>query len=245
MSEFDQFREEVRRNIAGLRADTDVQALSRIWIREIARHFYAYNFTWMGRPAIQFPQDMIGVQELVWQLRPDLIIETGIAHGGSLVYSASLLHLLGGDGIVVGIDIDIRPHNRRAIEQHPMADRIRMVEGSSVDPAVIEQIREYSRGRSSILVLLDSNHTHEHVLAELRAYAPLVTPNSYIVVFDTLIEDMPADLTQDRPWGIGNNPKTAVHAYLAEDDRFEIDRDLESKLLITVAPDGWLRRTAP
>jgi cephalosporin hydroxylase len=196
----------------------------------------------MGRPAIQFPQDLIGVQELVWRLRPDLIVETGIAHGGSLVYSASLLQLLGGDGIVVGVDVDIRAHNRVAIEQHPMAGRIRMIQGSSIDPAVVEQVREHARGRASVLVMLDSNHTHEHVLAELRAYAPLVTPDSYIVVFDTLIEDMPADLIQDRPWGPGNNPKTAVHAYLAEDDRFAIDRDMEAKLLITVAPDGWLRR---
>lgn len=242
MNEIERFQAEVRDNIAALRADADVQALSRIWVREIARHRYAYNFSWMGRPAIQFPQDMIGVQELVWRIRPDLIVETGIAHGGSLVYSASLLQLLGGDGIVVGVDVDIRAHNRVAIEQHPMAGRIRMIQGSSIDPAVVEQVREHARGRASVLVMLDSNHTHEHVLAELRAYAPLVTPDSYIVVFDTLIEDMPADLIQDRPWGPGNNPKTAVHAYLAEDDRFAIDRDMEAKLLITVAPDGWLRR---
>ena len=242
MSEIDRFQAEVRENIAGLRADVDVQALSRIWVREIARHGYAYNFSWMGRPAIQFPQDMIGIQELVWRVRPDLVVETGIAHGGSLVYSASLLELLGGDGIVVGVDIDIRAHNRAAIEKHPMAGRIRMIEGSSTDSAVVEQVREYARGCSSVLVLLDSNHTHEHVLAELRSYAPLVTLESYIVVFDTLIEDMPADLIQDRQWGPGNNPKTAVRAYLAEDHRFEIDGDLEAKLLITAAPGGWLRR---
>ena len=242
MSEIERFQEEVRDNIAGLRADVDVQALSRIWVREIARYNYAYNFSWMGRPAIQFPQDMMAVQELVWRIQPDLIVETGIAHGGSIIYSASLLELLGGDGIVVGVDIDIRQHNRSAIEQHPMAQRIRMIQGSSIDPSVVDQVHEYARGCSAVLVLLDSNHTHEHVLAELRAYAPLVTPGSYIVVFDTLIEDMPTDLVQDRPWGPGNNPKTAVHAYLAEDNRFEVDRDLEAKLLITVAPDGWLRR---
>jgi cephalosporin hydroxylase len=185
---------------------------------------------------------MIGVQEIVWRVKPSLIIETGIAHGGSLVFSASLLALLGGNRLVVGIDVDIRAHNRAAIEQHPMADRIKMIQGSSVDPEVVDQVSELAQSHSTVLVLLDSNHTHSHVLRELRAYAPLVSVGSYVVVFDTLIEDMPADLIGDRPWGPGNSPKTAVHSYLTEDERFVIDRDMEAKLLITVAPDGWLRR---
>lgn len=243
MNESERFEAEVRANVAGLRADRDVQALSRIWVREIARHRYAYNFRWMGRPAIQFPADMIGVQELVWQTRPDLIVETGVAHGGSVVYSASLLELLGGDGLVAAIDVDIRAHNRVEIERHPMARRIRLIEGSSTAPEVVAQVAELAKGRRSVLVLLDSNHTHEHVLAELRAYAPLVRRGGYVVVFDTLIEDMPAELSGDRPWGPGNSPKTAVDAYLRETDRFEIDRDMEAKLLITVAPGGWLRCT--
>lgn len=251
------FQTEIAANIAGLKADTDVQALSRIWLREITRHKYAYNFTWMGRPLIQFPQDMVAVQELAWRIRPDLIIETGIAHGGSLIMSASLLAMLdycdaveAGTPLdpratrrrVLGIDIDIRPHNRAAIEAHPMAHRIDMIEGSSIAAEVIAQVHEIASGYQRVLVLLDSNHTHEHVLAELEAYAPLVSTGSYCVVFDTLIDDMPDDFFDSRPWGRGNNPKTAVHEYLRRDDRFEIDRDIEAKIQITVAPDGYLRR---
>jgi cephalosporin hydroxylase len=194
----------------------------------------------MGRPIIQYPQDMIAMQEILWDVRPDLIIETGIAHGGSLVYYASLCQLMG-HGEVLGIDIDIRPHNRAAIESHPMAGRIRMLEGSSIDAGMVERVREAARGKR-VLVVLDSNHTHAHVLAELEAYAPLVSVGSYCVVFDTVVEDMPSDAFPDRPWGVGDNPKTAVHAFLARDDRFEIDRDIEAKIQITVAPDGYLKR---
>lgn len=251
------FQAEVARNIAGLKQDTDVQALSRIWLREITRHKYAYNFSWMGRPLIQFPQDMTAMQELVWKVRPDLIIETGIAHGGSLIMSASLLALLdysdaalqGGvvdpakpKRRVVGVDIDIRQHNREAIEVHPMAKSITMLQGSSIALDTIKQVRDIASGYSRVLVCLDSNHTHEHVLAELEAYAPLVTPGSYCVVFDTLIDDMPAEFFNTSKWGIGDNPKTAVRQFLADNDHFEIDEDIEAKLLITVAPGGYLRR---
>jgi len=269
MNEIQSFQTEVAENIAGLRQDTDVQALSRVWLREITRYKYAYNFSWMGRPLIQFPQDMAALQELVWLVQPDLIIETGIAHGGSLVMSASLLALLDycdavNAGVplnpsatnrrVLGIDIDIRQHNRTAIEAHPMAHRIDMIEGSSIAPEVITRVREIASGYRQVLVLLDSNHTHEHVLAELEAYAPLVSKNSYCVVFDTLIEDMPADLVSGRPWGKGNNPKTAVWEYLRLLEvegrtgadgtplSLENDKTTEGKLLITVAPDGYLKR---
>jgi len=242
MNDADKFRAEVEDNIEGLKQDRDVQALSRVWLREITRHKYAYNFSWMGRPIIQFPQDMIAMQEIIWNVQPDLIIETGIAHGGSLIYYASLLEMLGGDGYVLGIDIDIRAHNREAIETHPMFKRIRMIEGSSVSDEVAAQVAKHSRDRKSVLVVLDSNHTHEHVLNELELYAPHVTRDSYIVVFDTLIEDMPGDLAQDRPWGIGNNPKTAVHEFLSGTDEFVVDSEIESKILITVAPGGYLKR---
>ena len=242
MSEADKFRAEVKENIAGLKNDRAVQALSRTWLREITPHKYAYNFSWMGRPIIQFPQDMIAMQEIIWDVRPELIIETGIAHGGSLIYYASLLEMTGGDGYVLGIDIDIRPHNREAIEAHPMFKRVQMIEGSSVSDEVATSVAEHANGKKSVLVVLDSNHTHEHVLRELNIYAQHVTPDSYIVVFDTLLDDMPDDLVRDRPWGSGNNPKTAVREFLAGTDAFEIDRDIESKLLITVAPDGYLRR---
>ncbi|MFC5740287.1 cephalosporin hydroxylase family protein [Dyella tabacisoli] len=269
MNEIEKFQAEVAENIASLRQDTDVQALSRIWLREITRHKYAYNFNWMGRPLIQFPQDMAAIQELVWQVRPDLIIEAGIAHGGSLIMSASLLALLdycdaveAGTPLdprtsrrrVLGIDIDIRPHNRAAIEAHPMAHRISMIEGSSIAPEIIAKVHQAASGYSRVMVILDSNHTHDHVLAELEAYAPLTTKGSYCVVFDTLIEDLPDPVVPDRPWSKGNNPKTAVHEYLhrlkaekrtALDGAplaLEIDTTIVSKLLITVAPDGYLRR---
>ncbi|MBI1839366.1 MAG: cephalosporin hydroxylase family protein [Verrucomicrobia bacterium] len=241
MNPIEQFQAEVRNNIAGLRADGDLQALSRIWVREIARHKYAYNFSWLGRPAIQFPQDLVAMQEIIWRVRPGAIIETGIAHGGSLVFSASMLELLKGDSVVIGIDVDIRPHNRAEIEKHPLAHRIRMIQGSSVDPGVVAQARAMIPAGRPVLVVLDSNHTHEHVLKELQGYSPLVTRGSYLVVMDTLVEDMPEDLTTGRPWGKGNNPKTAVWEFLKTNDRFEIDKDMEAKLLITVAPDGYLR----
>jgi cephalosporin hydroxylase len=267
--EISKFQAEVAANIIGLKADTDVQALSRIWLREITRHKYAYNFHWMGRPLIQFPQDMAAMQELIWQVRPDLIIETGIAHGGSLIMNASLLALLdycdavqAGDMLdprangrrVLGVDIDIRAHNRAAIETHPMAHRIDMIQGSSIDPDIIARVRAVANGRERIMVILDSNHTHAHVLAELEAYAPLVSQGSYCIVFDTVIEDMPGEMSADRPWGKGDNPKTAVWEYLrrlkdpgrtAADENplvLDIDKDIEAKLLITVAPDGFLRR---
>ncbi len=218
---------------------------------------YSYNFSWLGRPVIQYPQDMAAMQELIWQVKPDLIIETGIAHGGSLILNASMLALLDySDSVesghpldpeasrsrVLGIDIDIRPHNRAAIEAHPMAHKIDMIQGSSIAPEIIGQVHEYAKGFGRILVCLDSNHTHDHALAELEAYASLTSKGSYCVVFDTIIEDMPADTFSDRPWGPGNNPKTAVWEYLKEHDEFEIDKAIEQKLVITVAPDGYLKR---
>lgn len=241
MDPIEQFKQEVESNIKKLSNDRDVQALSRIWIREIANYKYAYNFSWMGRPLIQFPQDMIAMQEIIWRLQPDLIIETGIAHGGSLIYYASLLELIGNDGEVVGIDVDIREHNRKEIESHKMYKRITMIEGSSTDPEIINEVNRLAAEKQCVLVILDSNHTHEHVLAELKLYSPLVTKGSYLVVFDTLVEDMPEELSSNRPWGKGNNPKTAVREFMMTNDRFVIDKEMESKLLITVAPDGYLK----
>lgn len=253
----ERFSLEVQENIAGLAADTDLQALSRIWVREIAPHKWAYNFSWLGRPAIQFPNDAWALQELIWKVRPDLIIETGIAHGGSLIYSASMLALLdmcdasvagcmldpqSPARMVLGIDIDIRPHNRLAIESHPLASRIKMIQGSSIDPKVVSEASGFANGFKRIMVCLDSNHTHEHVLAELEAFAPLVSPESYCVVFDTLIEDMPSSMFPDRPWGPGNSPKTAVFEFLRRHPEFEIQREIHQKLLITVAPEGYLKR---
>lgn len=243
MNPLQQFEKEVDKNIEGLAGDRDLQALSRVWVREITPHKYAYNFTWMGRPIIQFPQDMMAMQEIIWSVRPDLIIETGIAHGGSVLYYASLLELMG-HGEVLGIDIDIRPHNREAIESHPMSKRLTMIQGSAIDPEVIARVRKLAEGKR-VMVALDSNHTHEHVLAELEAYAPLVSVGSYCVVMDTLVEDMPERLfTAERPWKPGNSPKTAVAEYLRKHPEFEIDKRIDHKLLISVAPDGYLKRIA-
>lgn len=210
-------------------------------IERSAPYRYTYNFRWLGRPIIQFPQDLVALQEIVWETRPEVVVETGIAHGGSLVFYASLLELLGNDGLVVGVDIDIRSHNRAAIEAHPLAKRIAMVEGSSVDPATVAKVGALVRGRRA-MVVLDSNHTHEHVLRELELYAPFVSVGCYLVVLDTIVERLPKSLYTDRPWGPGDNPMTAVDAFLAADDRFAIDREYDEKLLFTVAPRGYLKR---
>lgn len=204
---------------------------------------YSYNFSWMGRPIIAYPQDMIAMQEIIWEVKPDLIIETGIAHGGSIIYYASLLELLGGNGMVVGIDIDIRKHNRELIEQHPMFKRITMLEGSSIDPAIVSQVHEIAKSYKKVLVCLDSNHTHSHVLEELKLYSPFVTVDSYCVVFDTIVEFLPADyMPGGRPWNPGDSPHTAVRDFLNENHHFWVDTTFDSKLLISVAPGGYLKR---
>lgn len=202
---------------------------------------YSYNFSWMGRPIIQYPQDMLAMQEIIWEIKPDLIIETGIAHGGSLIYYASLLELIG-DGEILGVDIDIRAHNKIEIEKHPMFKRINMIEGSSVSSETISKVAEIAKGKKRVLVTLDSNHTHEHVLQELNLYAPFVTEGSYLVCFDTIVEDLPNDYLPGRAWSQGDNPKTAVWEFLKSNADFEIDKQIDNKLLISVAPDGYLKR---
>ena len=251
-----QFEEEAKARTEAFRHDQQFQSMSRDWLEASMARQYVYNFHWLGRPIIQYPQDMAAMQDLIWRVRPDLVIETGIAHGGSLVLSASMLAMLDMcDAIeagttmdpkvsrrkVLGIDIDIRAHNRAAIEAHPMASRIQMVQGSSIDPGVVGQVKAVAAGYERVLVCLDSMHTHDHVLEELNAYASVVSVGSYCVVFDTFVEDMPPRFFKDRPWDVGNNPKTAVWQFLKQNDRFEIDRALESRLLYTVAPDGYLR----
>ncbi|MFS8081813.1 MAG: cephalosporin hydroxylase family protein [Ginsengibacter sp.] len=202
---------------------------------------YSYNFSWMGRPIIQYPQDIMAMQEIIWEIKPNLIIETGIAHGGSIIYYASLLELIG-NGEVLGIDIDIRDHNKKAIEAHPMFKRIHMLEGSSVTTEMVERVRTFAQNKSKILVCLDSNHTHEHVLQELNFYAQFVSVGSYIVVFDTIVEDLPEQYLPNRFWGKGNNPKTAVNEFLKNNTNFQIDSQIDNKLLISVNPGGYLKR---
>jgi cephalosporin hydroxylase len=253
------FEKEVAARLAAAPDNKVLQAASREFLLATIEARYSYNFSWQGRPIIQYPQDMVAMQELIWKVRPDLIIETGIAHGGSLIFSASMLAQLdlcdaieSGEKLdprvskrkVLGLDIDIRAHNRAAIEAHPMASRIQMIQGSSIEPEIVAQVKAVAANYKRILVCLDSNHTHDHVLGELEAYAPLTSVGSYCVVFDSVVEDMPKEMSFDRPWGPGNNPKTAIWKYLETHNEFEIDRMVQDKLLVTVAQDGYLKRIA-
>ena len=250
-------REEIRQSLG---ASKEGAQITRSWMKFAQAGKYSYQFDWMGRPIIQYPQDIVAMHELIWSVKPDLIIETGIAHGGSLIFSASMLALLdmteaieagqvsldlqASQRKVIGIDIDIRAHNRVAIEAHPLSSRIEMIQGSSIAPETIEQVKGLSSGYQRVMVCLDSNHTHDHALAELVAYAPLTSVGSYCVVFDTVVEDMPVEIFPDRPWGPGNNPKTAVWEYLKSHPEFVVDKALDDKLQISVAPEGFLRRVA-
>jgi len=237
----DDFEKERKENIKNLSENENLKLISTKWIESVSRFNYSYNFDWLGRPIIQFPQDIIALQEIIWNVKPDLVIETGIAHGGSIIFYASLLELIGKNGLVIGIDNDIREHNRAEIEKHSMYKRIKMIEGSSIDKKVVDKVYEQAKDKKNIMVILDSNHDHEHVLNELNLYSSLVTKGSYLVVLDTVIEDMPENFFKNRPWGKGNNPKTAVWEFLKRTNRFEIDKEIEDKLLITVAPDGYLK----
>lgn len=229
------------KRILGFATDTAFQDISRTWRQMALERKYMNNFSWLGRPLIQFPGDVMAVQELITTIRPTLVVETGIAHGGSLLLSASMLYLNNIRGKVVGVDIDIRSHNRKAIEETHFADQIKLIEGSSVDNHVFAMVEKEVSPDDRVMVFLDSNHTHDHVFQELELYSKLVSPGSYLVVFDTHVEDMPESFEwTDRPWGKGNNPKTAVHAWLPQNPQFEIDHNIENKIMITSAPDGFL-----
>lgn len=235
------FYKQRKENIQQLSLNPQIKNLTRQWLIAATNNMYSYNFNWLGLPIIQFPQDIVALQEIIWTTKPDIIIETGVARGGSLILSASMLHLLNGRGKVVGIDIDIRAHNREAIESHPLAFRINLLEGSSVDPQVVNQVKQLINPNDRVMVILDSNHTHDHVLEELNLYSQLVTKDCYLVVMDTIVDHMPDGYYTNRPWGKNNNPKTAVHEFLKSTDRFEINEEIHTKLQITVAPDGYLR----
>lgn len=242
MNPIEEFYRERTRDIADMVNDENLQKLTISWLQAAGKYKYGYNFRWLDRPIIQLPGDILALQELIWTVKPDLIIETGIAHGGSIIYSASMLELLGGDGTVVGIDIDIRRHNRYEIEKHPMFKRITMLEGSSTDESLVTQVENFTKGKKSIMVFLDSNHTHEHVLKELQIYSRYVSVNSYIVVFDTMIEFFPDETNNDRPWGVGNNPWTAAQEFLKYNKNFVIDKSIDNKVLLTTNIDGYLKR---
>lgn len=253
------YKKEVPKRVKTYPDNIPLQKSLRTFLDEAGKAQYGFGFLWLGIPIIQLPQDLQALQEIIWETKPDLIIETGIAWGGSLIHKASILALLEICGViekgeVLGIDIEIYPHNRKVLQSHPLKNKIIIIEGSSVDENIIQQVKEYAKDKK-VLLCLDSNHTHKHVLEELKIYAPLVSKGSYCVVSDTSIENWPDDIVvPDRPWGKGNNPKTAVWEYLdyltkgdylgsdGEVLNFEMDKIIENKLLITGSPDGYLRR---
>ena len=236
-----QFERERREAAARMAGDQEL-AKAALEVNFAAdEHDWSYQWSWLGLPVIQMPTDIVALQEVIWETRPQLVIETGVARGGSLVLYASILELLG-EGEVLGIDIDIRAHNREAIEAHPLAHRIRMVEGSSLDEAVLGEVRRTAAAVERVMVVLDSDHTHDHVLAELRAYGPLVTVGQFLVVADTFLEDIPLQEHRRRAWGPGDNPATALRAWLDEVEGFEPDPFVNAKLLLTASPGGYLRR---
>lgn len=235
------FINERRHRISSNGTNNKLQQAAGAFNVESNKAQYSYNFSWMGRPIIQYPQDMIAMQELIWEVKPDLIIETGIAHGGSLIYYASILEMIG-KGEVLGIDIEIREHNRKEIEAHPMFKRISMIEGSSVDNSTVAKVANIAGSKKTVMVCLDSNHTHSHVTEELKSYAPFVTAGSYLVVFDTIVENLPENYLPGRAWSRGDNPMTAVEEFLRTHPDFIIDQDIDNKLLVSVAPKGYLRK---
>jgi len=244
----EQYKQNMIERIGAYKTNSSLQKAANVFFEEIGigKADYVYNLFWLGVPILQIPQDLQALQEIIWDVKPDLIIETGIAWGGSLLFSASMLAILEACGVienghVLGIDIEIRPHNKEAISKHPLSKKITMFEGSSIDKNTIEYVRLFTKNYKRIMVCLDSNHTHDHVLSELEAYAPFVSMGSYCMVGDTVIEDAPQEMVSNRPWCKGNNPKTAVWEFLKTNDRFVVDKDIENKLLITAAPDGYLR----
>ena len=242
-----QFRSEIIKRARAYRRNKHLQQAKQNFHNELMNARYPYNFFWLGVPVIQIPQELQALQEIIWEVEPDLIIETGIAHGGSIIFSASMLAILEACdkikwGDVIGIDIDIRSHNKEAILAHPLSRKITMFEGSSIDKEIIQKVIRLAKKKKRILVCLDSNHTHNHVLAELMAYAPLVSVGSYCVVADTGVEDLPKGMISNRPWGKGNNPKTAVWEFLKKNKNFKIDKIIESKVILTGSPDGYLKR---
>ena len=263
MTPLEQYRHEITERVSGYRDNVELQSSARSFFEQIGigKACYTYNFTWLGIPILQIPQDLQAMQEIIWEVKPDLIIETGVAWGGSLMFSASMIAILEAcseieNGRVVGIDVDIRPHNKQSIAAHPLAKKITLMEGSSIDESLVGQVRALAESHRRILVCLDSNHTHDHVLAELEAYMPLVSQGSYCIVGDTIIDDAPRYMTSHRPWGSGNSPKSAVQEYLrrlSTEGRVdsqgrliavEVDRKIEDKIVLTGSPDGYLRRIA-
>jgi cephalosporin hydroxylase len=229
------------RTTVDLYSRAGLDLLSNLWIKSAAEHRVMYEPTWLGRPIIQFPTDIVAIQELLWRVRPDLVIETGVAHGGSLVLSASILELVG-RGRVIGVDVEIRPHNRAAIDAHPLRRRIDLIEGSSIAADTLAAVREAASGARTVLVFLDSNHSEQHVLQELECYAALVTPGSYLVAHDGA-QAWVWDIPRGKPEWKTDHPLTAIHEFLAHHPEVTIDPHW-TRYGITSSPDGWLKKTA-
>lgn len=245
------FNSEVKESIKNQSSNEKLKGASQKFLEESINSRYSYNFSWLGRPIIQYPQDLVALQEIIFNTKPDVIIETGIAHGGSLIFYASMLSLLdlleGRDPSVskrkvIGIDIEIRKHNLKAINEHPLRQKIDLIEGSSIDKKIFECVRKKLSNDNKVLVSLDSNHTEEHVYEELNLYANLVSKGSYCIVFDTIIQDLPSGSFPERPWDKGNNPKTAVEKWILENQDFEVCHSIDNKLLISCAPQGYIKR---
>ncbi len=218
------------------------RVLSNLWMRSGWQAKYTYELAWLGIPVIQMPEDVLMMQEVIWKVRPDVIVECGVAHGGALVLYASVLELLG-KGHVVGVDVEIRKYNRLAIESHPLSHRITLIEGDSVAEETLNEVRTHIRPGDTVLVALDSLHTRAHVQAELERYAPLVTPDSYVVVFDGVMRAVADAPNAGRGWE-GDNPLEAVQKFLLENEEFEVD-PLYGRLGVTYCPGGFLRRRVP
>lgn len=240
-------REEFNRNSVmqseALGRDKELFDRSLELVLELDRFDYSYLWTWLGVPIIQMPADVMATQEVIWTTKPDIIIETGVARGGSVLFMASILELIG-KGRVIGIDIDIRPHNRASIESHPMSKRVSLIEGPSDTSETLERVKALIPEGASVMVVLDSDHSRDHVLAELRTYGPLVTKGCYLVVADTLVgyvDEANAPRKRSKVWFKGNEPLSALNDYLKETDRFEVDPVINGKLVISSSPGGYLR----
>jgi cephalosporin hydroxylase len=237
------FEEKKRRQASALAQDQHLFADAIDMLHAVDKYDYSYLWSWMGVPIIQLPADIITTQEVIWATKPDVIIETGVARGGSVLFMASILELIG-KGKVIGVDIDIRAHNRDSIERHPMAKRVMLVEGPSNDPATLAKVRAGIPAGATAMVVLDSDHSRDHVLGELRTYGPLVTQGCYLVVADTVLGHLDFDQTPRNRAKVcfrGNEPLSALKAYLKETDRFEIDPVVNGKLILSSSPGGYLR----
>jgi cephalosporin hydroxylase len=242
-----EFAREVQSRINAQGNEIDLVSSANKFLEAGLKTKYIYNFSWLGRPIIQTPQDIVALQEIIFRIKPDLIIDIGIARGGSIVFFASLLELntlYGGnrDAKVLGVEIDLRAHNRSAIEESPLSKRIELIDGSSLNPDVISQVAKLTENKKTVMVCLDSLHTHEHVLAELEIYSKFVTSGSYCIVFDTSIEGMEDSLFIDRPWKTGDSPGSAVKEFLSKERSFVIDESIDNQLVFTMNKNGYLKR---